>query len=159
MLSRDADAANVRIPPPLIYGLSVVIGWLLEEFLMALSVPLLAPVWLGAISAIFGIAGLIMLVYAAGLFLGAGQNPEPWKTTPSIVVKGIYRWTRNPMYVGMAALQIAVGMYLDNAWIMLLTAPSLIAVYVIAVLPEEQYLTQKFGAEYLRYKDSVRRWL
>lgn len=159
MLSRDADAAAVRFPPPLVYAASLGLGWLLSRFVMPFDVPWLPDAWLWPLALLPGCIGLVMLAYAAGLFVRSGQNPEPWKTTPSIVQSGIYRWTRNPMYVGMALLQIAVGLALDNAWMVLLSAASLGVVYVIAVVPEERYLEQKFGEPYLQYKRSVRRWL
>jgi protein-S-isoprenylcysteine O-methyltransferase Ste14 len=159
MLSRDPHAAEVRIPPPLVYALSIGTGWLLDNFVVALPVPFMAPVWLSVFAAILASIGIVMLTYATGLFLGTGQNPEPWKTTPSLVVTGVYGWTRNPMYVGMALLQLAIGLYLDNAWVVALTIPSLLAVLVIAVIPEELYLTHKFATEYVRYKERVRRWL
>ena len=159
MLSRDSDAARVRFPPPLVYALSLGAGWLVETFAFTLGVPMPSEMWRFTTAAVPGAAGLAMLAYAAGLFVRSGQNPEPWKTTPSMVVSGIYRWTRNPMYVGMALVQVGIGIWLNNLWMVLLTAASLWCVYRIAVMPEEAYLEEKFGDEYRRYKQAVRRWL
>jgi len=63
------------------------------------------------------------------------------------------------MYVGMALLQVAIGLGLGTWWIIILVPVVLTVVHATAVLPEELYLERKFGDEYTRYKASVRRWL
>ena len=158
MLGRDKDAAAVRFPPPLIYLVAIAIGWCLHEYVVPFGAAA-NGIWLDAMAWLYAIVGTIMALYAAGLFFRTGQNPEPWKTTPSIVTHGIYRWTRNPMYVGMALWQAAIALWLANAWIAVMILPALVAVYHIAIKPEEQYLEEKFGDAYLEYKERVRRWL
>ncbi len=110
-----------------------------------------------------GVAVVLASFTVAGVaivqFKHAGQNPEPWKTTPSIIDNGIYRYSRNPMYVALAIFQIGVGLGLGNLWIVALTPLSLVAVYLVAVRHEEAYLERKFGDPYRRYKARVRRWL
>ena len=158
MFGRDDDAAAVRFPPPLIFLSAIAIGWCLHEYVVPFGADA-AGIWLDAMAGLYAVVGTIMLLYAAGLFIRTGQNPEPWKTTPSIVTDGIYRWTRNPMYVGMALWQAAIALWLANAWIAVMILPALVAVYHIAIKPEEQYLEEKFGEAYLEYKERVRRWL
>lgn len=102
--------------------------------------------------------GLALILWAVRWHRRTGQDPAPWKPSPSLLFVGPYRFTRNPMYVGMMALQIGVGMALVNAWVCFLAPASLWIVHWIAVLPEEAYLAQKFGEPYLRYKASVRRY-
>jgi len=63
------------------------------------------------------------------------------------------------MYVGMALIQIAIGIGLANGWIVVLVLPVLLIVYVTAIRHEETYLEEKFGSAYTDYKASVRRWL
>ena len=87
------------------------------------------------------------------------QDPKPWATTPEIISSGIYRFTRNPMYVGMALVQIAIGIGLANWWVILAVPVSLVLVYLTAIRQEEAYLERKFGSAYTDYKMSVRRWL
>jgi protein-S-isoprenylcysteine O-methyltransferase Ste14 len=92
-------------------------------------------------------------------FRRTGQDPKPWESTPEIISTGIYRFTRNPMYVGMALMQIGIGIGLGNGWIIALVPPVLVVIYMIAIRHEEAYLERKFGDTYARYKASVRRWL
>jgi protein-S-isoprenylcysteine O-methyltransferase Ste14 len=83
----------------------------------------------------------------------------PWTSTPQIVSSGVYRFTRNPMYLGLAAIQLGIGVALGNGWIVALVPAVLAAVHVLAIRPEEAYLERKFGDAYRQYKRSVRRWL
>jgi protein-S-isoprenylcysteine O-methyltransferase Ste14 len=74
-------------------------------------------------------------------------------------VQGIYRHTRNPMYLGMTMIQLGIGAVLGNVWIMALSIASLTIVHLTAVRPEEEYLTERFGDAYVQYKKRVRRFL
>jgi protein-S-isoprenylcysteine O-methyltransferase Ste14 len=103
--------------------------------------------------------GVTLLAGALGLFRRTGQDPKPWVSTPEIVSSGVYRWSRNPMYVGMALLLVAIGLGWANGWILVLVLPVLAIVYLTAVRHEERYLERKFGVQYLEYKGSTRRWL
>ncbi len=80
-------------------------------------------------------------------------------STPSLIVEGPYRFSRNPIYLAMTLGQIGLGLLLDNGWIVALSAASLIAVHFIAVRPEEAYLLDRFGEPYRRYLATVRRYL
>jgi protein-S-isoprenylcysteine O-methyltransferase Ste14 len=76
----------------------------------------------------------------------------------AIVSTGVYRFTRNPMYLAMALIYVALAMALDSGVALLLLAPLLLAIQHAVILREERYLERKFGEDYLRYKRSVRRW-
>jgi len=159
--SMDMDERNgaaVRIPPPLVYLAAVIAGALLHEFVWPLRIDIGAGMRIGATAAVM-VAGVGFMVAAMGLFRRTGQDPKPWKTTPEIISTGIYRTTRNPMYVSMALLQIGIGLGLANGWILALVPPVLVVVYTTAIRHEEAYLERKFGGAYLDYKASVRRWL
>jgi protein-S-isoprenylcysteine O-methyltransferase Ste14 len=93
------------------------------------------------------------------LFTRTGQSPFPWKPTPQLILQGPYRFTRNPMYVGVTVFLIGLGLALNNLWISLFAAPALLAVHFIAVLPEERYLTEKFGDSYRSFLARVRRYI
>jgi protein-S-isoprenylcysteine O-methyltransferase Ste14 len=110
-----------------------------------------------------GIAIILAGVASAGSarmhFLRTGQSVIPWKPTPELIFQGPYRFTRNPMYVGLTLMQIGIGIAFDNLWISLLAAVTLAIIHVIAVRPEEAYLAQKFGDPYRQYLTRVRRYL
>jgi protein-S-isoprenylcysteine O-methyltransferase Ste14 len=158
MDANEQDGAAVRIPPPLVYLVAVIAGGLLHEVVLPLPLALAPTVRFG-VTAATALLGLALLAGALGLFRRTGQDPKPWKSTPEIVSTGVYRFTRNPMYLGMALLQTAIGVGWANGWIIALVPGVLAIVYATAIRHEEAYLERKFGDAYIRYKESVRRWL
>ncbi|HXZ55698.1 MAG TPA: isoprenylcysteine carboxylmethyltransferase family protein [Burkholderiales bacterium] len=82
----------------------------------------------------------------------------PQRTT-SLVTTGIFRWTRNPMYLGIAAALVGWAAYLSAAWPLL--GPVLFVLYIdrFQIQPEERALTELFGTEYADYSRRVRRWI
>lgn len=158
MEARERDGAEVRFPPPLMYLLAVVAGGLLHEFVWPISLDLSGGARIGGSIALIA-AGLAMVGSAFGLFRRTGQNPAPWTSSPEVLSTGVYRITRNPMYVGMALVQAGIGVAWANGWIVGLVPPILALIYAIAIRHEEAYLERKFGETYVAYKRSVRRWL
>ncbi len=152
------DGAAVRIPPPLVCSGAIVVGVLLQAFVRALPLPLPVDARVG-LTAVMGLLGLGIILAAIGSFRRTGQDPKPWKSTPEIVLTGVYGRTRNPMYVGMALLQTSLGVGLANGWIVALVPLVLVVIYATAIRHEEAYLERKFGEAYRTYKKSVRRWI
>jgi protein-S-isoprenylcysteine O-methyltransferase Ste14 len=150
-------SANVRFPPPLAYLAFILLGVALQ-YVTPLPVP--APRYLALAAGVtLLLAGLWLNADAWKLFVRTGQHPAPWKPSPELVLSGSYRFTRNPMYLGMTCIQVGLGLALNNLWIGLLAALSLLTVHFIAVVPEERYLTEKFGESYKGYLIKVRRYL
>ena len=106
-----------------------------------------------------GLVGVLFMVGAIRLFVATGQDPKPWRPSPELIAAGIYRVSRNPMYISMAVFQASLGVAIGNAWVVLLVPMSMATVYWTAIRHEEQYLGDKFGEAYVRYTRSVRRWL
>ena len=152
------DGAAVRIPPPLVYLGAVIAGVLMHAFVAPLPVglPIVSRIVVATAAAV---SSLVFMGLAIKLFRRTGQDPKPWATTPEIISTGVYRVTRNPMYVGMALLQIAIGVGLANWWVVIAVPVVLVVVYLAAIRHEEAYLERKFGRAYSDYKESVRRWL
>ncbi len=152
------DGAAVRIPPPLVYLGAVIAGVLMHAFVAPLPVglPIVSRIVVATTAAV---SSLVFMGLAIKLFRRTGQDPKPWATTPEIISTGVYRVTRNPMYVGMALLQIAIGVGLANWWVIIAVPVVLVLVYLTAIRHEEAYLERKFGRAYSDYKESVRRWL
>jgi protein-S-isoprenylcysteine O-methyltransferase Ste14 len=150
--------ADVRFPPPLIVVICILGG---VGFQYAVTP---APVPVGrAISAIAGVLiltiGLGFIAWARVLFTRTGQNPIPWKPSPELILTGPYRFTRNPMYLGITLFEIGFGLAVNNLWISLFAILALSTVHFVAVLPEERYLAKKFGESYTAYRAQVRRYL
>jgi len=110
------------------------------------------------------LAGLCLLASAVidSLAIGtcwrARTSIRPDAPSTALVRTGPYRWSRNPMYLGLALFQAGIGLWLHNAWIVLALIP-VMGVMNTIVAAEERYLTARFGAAYLDYRRSVRRWL
>ena len=152
------DGAAVRIPPPLVYLAGVIAGVLVHAFATPLSIDV-STAWRIALTALAAAPAVVFLGSAIGLFRRTGQDPKPWEPTPEIISSGVYRFTRNPMYLGLAFLQCAIGFGLANGWIIVMVPVVLAIVHVTAIRHEEAYLERKFADEYTRYKARVRRWI
>ena len=155
--TKERDGAAVRFPPPLIYVGAVVIGGLLHAFVLPLPLELPMGLRIG-VAVATALLGVTLIAGAVGLFRRTEQDLKPWTRTPEIISTGIYQFTRNPMYVGMALIQASIGIGLENGWIIALLPPVLVLIYTTAIRPEEAYLERKFGDTYIEYKGSVRRW-
>lgn len=153
-----SGGARVRFPPPLVFVASILLGVILQRVVRPLAIPGGPPIRV-AVGAVLIAAGLCLIVSALVLFRRTGQDPKPWQPSPELVFKGPYRFTRNPMYVAMTLFTVGIGTAINNLWVLLLGAISLLTVHFIAVLPEERYLTEKFGESYRNYLSQVRRYL
>jgi protein-S-isoprenylcysteine O-methyltransferase Ste14 len=149
--------AKVRFPPPLIFLALVAGGVVVQRSIWPIAIHL--GLWSRIVGGAIALAGLTMVIAARLWFKRSGQNPVPWTPSPQLLVDGVYRLTRNPMYVGLTLFQLGLGAALDNLWIAALAPIGLAVVHFIAVRPEEAYLTERFGQSYLRYKAAVRRYL
>jgi protein-S-isoprenylcysteine O-methyltransferase Ste14 len=150
--------ARVHVPPPLVFVVAIVAGAILQHLVAPLSThfPTAAKLALGGSLAL---GALLLFSRSLGWFRRTGQHPRPWTPTPSLIVEGPYRFSRNPIYVAMTAMQVGIGLALDNIWIIGLAVPALATVHFIAVLPEERYLAEAFAASYEQYRARVRRYL
>jgi protein-S-isoprenylcysteine O-methyltransferase Ste14 len=157
MQSRQ-DGARVRLPPPLVFLGFLLVGVFVHSVVLPLRFPLPRSITLAA-GGLLVVAAIALFATALRLFRATGQHPRPWLPTPSLIVEGPYRFTRNPIYVAMTLAQIGLGLLLDDAWIVALSGASLTAVHFIAVRPEEAYLLDRFGEPYRKYLASVRRYL
>jgi protein-S-isoprenylcysteine O-methyltransferase Ste14 len=150
--------ARVRFPPPLVFLLCVLTGVAVARFITPAHVPLPAPLRL-AIGLFVQLAAVALVASARVRFWRTRQSPVPWTPTPELIFDGPYRFTRNPMYVGVTLFMLGLGLTLSNLWISALAIPALVLVHFIAVRPEEKYLAEKFGAPYADYLARVRRYV
>jgi protein-S-isoprenylcysteine O-methyltransferase Ste14 len=150
--------ARVRVPPPLVFLGGILVGVACASLVAPAPVPVGRAVRFSA-AFILVLVGLGFGASAHHLFQRTGQSPIPWKPSPSLLLTGPYRFTRNPMYVGMTLVHIGIGIAVNNLWIALFALPALVVVHFTAVLPEEKYLSEKFGEPYRTYLAEVRRYL
>ena|SRR5215469_197606 len=150
--------ARVRFPPPLVFLGAILLGVMVQRMALHLSLSI-APEFRIATGVLILACGVSLVVSARILFKRTGQSPIPWKPTPELIFRGPYRFTRNPMYVGVTLFVVGLGLAVNNIWISLFAVPALLAVHFIAVLPEERYLAETFGESYRSFIARVRRYL
>ncbi|GLS29342.1 Protein-S-isoprenylcysteine O-methyltransferase Ste14 [Mesorhizobium albiziae] len=152
-----ADTAQVVVRPPLAWALAVVAGLALHWLVPLPFLPAGLPVgWLGA--AIFVLA-LALFAWAIVTVTRSGSNVPTNRPTTAIVESGPYRFTRNPIYLGMVLGLIGLAIALDNLWLLIALAPFALVIRYGVVAREEAYLERKFGDVYRGYRSRVRRWL
>lgn len=151
------EAANTgAIRPPLIYLAAIGIGSLLELALPAPFVPDAVAVPLGLLLATLGVA---LFFSSVGKFRAAGTPVPGNKPTAAIVRAGPYRFSRNPIYLAFSLLQLGIAIGVNSVWLIATLIPAHAVMAWIVIPREEQYLERAFGADYLAYKSSVRRWI
>ncbi len=111
------------------------------------------------IAAVVGVAALALAIRARSTFERAGTHVNPMQPATTLVASGPFRFTRNPMYVGMTTLYLAIAIATRIAWLLVLLVPVLAVMHWGVVLREERYLSGKFGAPYDEYRRRVRRYV
>jgi protein-S-isoprenylcysteine O-methyltransferase Ste14 len=154
----EHGGARVRFPPPLVFLGAIVVGVILDRRVARLSTHL-SPALRLAVGGTILLGAAMLFGSSLRWFKRTGQHPRPWTPTPSLIIEGPYRFSRNPIYVAMTAMQAGFGLALDDLWIIGLAVPALVVVHFIAVRPEERYLAEKFGESYSQYLARVRRYL
>jgi protein-S-isoprenylcysteine O-methyltransferase Ste14 len=150
------DSAGVVAPPPLIYAGALIAGLMMNALFPVAFLPRLLSRMLGWPLVV---SGLLLGIFGFRTLRGAGTNVDPSEPTTAIVVEGPYRFTRNPLYVGMTLMYGGISARANALWAILLLPFVLIVMRRGVIEREERYLERLFGEEYLRYKARVRRWI
>ena len=87
------------------------------------------------------------------------QPSEPKASTTRLITSGMFRFSRNPLYLGLFLAFCGLAVATDKLWWLLLTPVALTLTHYLLIIPEETYLERKFGDEYKAYKHKVRRWI
>src|SRR5215471_3736356 len=152
-----ADAAQVIIRPPLAWGLAVIAGlalnWLAPLPLLPADLP---AGWLGAMVFVFALALFACAIVA---ITRTGSNVPTNLPTTTVVESGPYRFTRNPIYLGMLLGLIGLAIAFDSLWLLVMLVPFALVIRYGVVAREEAYLERKFGDVYRGYSSRIRRWL
>ena len=106
----------------------------------------------------FGVAGLALIVWGIYTLKQAGTTVLPDKGADKLVTDGPFRYRRNPIYMGDVLLFLGLAQLTGNIWFAIAAPLFAIAVYHLAILPEELHLENRFGQAYLDYKETTRRW-
>jgi protein-S-isoprenylcysteine O-methyltransferase Ste14 len=151
------SSLELKIPPPLVALLMAVAMWSVDRLAPSSSAPpfrIAVALVLALVAVSFSVSGVLAFGKAK-----TTKNPMKPQEASSLVVAGVYRITRNPMYLGLFFLLLAWAAFLWSPW--LLFGPLAFAAYIsrFQIIPEERVLATLFGDQYSRYKTQVRRWL
>lgn len=147
-----------RIPPPLVAALFGLAMWVLS--LVAPGVGL-DPLLRWTLSLLALLLGVLVSVMGVISFQRARTTVNPLRpeTATKLVSSGIYRFTRNPMYLGVAFLLVSLAVWLAFPWSLLGVLGFVLYMNRFQIVPEERALASLFGAEFEDYRQKVRRWL
>ncbi len=151
-----SDTSGIRVPPPVYYVAAFLVG-VVFELILPTSWP---PVGVRLAAALLAGGAWLALDGAAMVFFRrAGTSMVPMNPTTALVTSGPYRFTRNPMYVGMAFLYVALAFAFGVIWALVFLPIVIVVIDRFVIAREEPYLERKFGQAYRDYKARVRRWL
>lgn len=155
-MQKPADHPHVFVFPPLLFGVTFLVGLLMHWIYPLVS---LNPFYARLLGTLLLIGGGWLGYSAEAAMRRAGTNVRPDRPTLNIVSDGPFRFTRNPLYLAAIALYAGVALLCVAVWPLVLLAPLLAILHWGVVRREERYLEARFGDAYLVYKARVRRWL
>jgi protein-S-isoprenylcysteine O-methyltransferase Ste14 len=153
------DRPDILFIPPLGFAAALVLAGALGAWV---PLGLLPPFpWRAGVVAGLAVTALALATSLSGFlaFRRAGTNVNPTKPALTVVRDGAFRYTRNPMYLGMVVLMLGIGLVFSNFWAVLLAPVLWFALDRGVVRREEAYLEAKFGDDYRALLAATRRWL
>ena len=155
-MTRYKDHASVKIHPPVLLVIHIGAAWLLGRFI-ALPI-VVSPLFKSIGLALAGI-GFLLGLLSLYSFTKARTTVNPHGSVRAIVSSGVYRFTRNPIYLGMTFMLIGFPLAFGNVWGIPLAPVFILLMNKLVIEHEEAYLEKKFGEAYTGYRSRVRRWL
>jgi protein-S-isoprenylcysteine O-methyltransferase Ste14 len=149
---------ELKIPPVIVLLVLAIMMWISAKNFPFLTLNFDFNVVIAAVVAVFG-CGMVMVGSHSFHRVGTTVNPMKPEATTSLVMEGVYRFTRNPIYLGLAMILSSWGVYLSNLSSLIFVCLFIIYMNHFQIRPEERMLHKLFGARFERYKHQVRRWL
>ena len=152
------ESLELVVPPPIVMLVTALIMWLLSILLPGLTLQGVASLPAAIILGAFGV-GVSMAGIVA--FHRAQTTPDPRRpgSATTLVTSGVYRFSRNPMYLGIQLVLIAWAIFLGNLASLLFAFVFALYIQRFQIRPEERFLQEKFGAEFTAYRAKVRAWI
>ena len=152
----ERDTAGIPVPPPLVFLAPLAVSYVFSRLYPVHLLPPLAADLLGGLLLALWLAVSIPAILT---FRRARTSINPMVPSTALVATGPFRFTRNPLYLGLAFGYSGVSI-LTQAWVAFVLLPFVLVVMQRTVIErEERYLERKFGRDYLQYKQRVRRWV
>lgn len=149
---------HLKIPPPIVTLIGILLIFLSKDYILILY---LHPHLQNTLSLLFLIIGFVIIFLATKEFKKSETTVNPMKpeTSTKLVTSGIFRYTRNPMYLGLASILLASCFYFSSLLGIIIYVPLFIFyITVFQIIPEEESMKSLFNDEYLDYCSKVRRW-
>jgi protein-S-isoprenylcysteine O-methyltransferase Ste14 len=157
-MSTETTTRPSAVPwPPLLIVAVLAAGWL-AGWLYPLPWPGLDDLPARLIGYGLGIAGIALVAWSIATLRRAGTTVQPHQGADRLVTDGPFRWRRNPIYMGDVLILLGLAELTHNIWFVILAPVFALAVYRLAIVPEERHLEERFGQAYLDYKAHTRRW-
>ena len=149
---------KLLIPPPFQALFFSIIMWLISRQFLNANFSLNG---INIFAFVFLIIAVMLLILSINKFRQVGTTISPLKPnkTSSLINSGIYRYTRNPMYLGLLLMLFSIALFLKNFISFLIIPLFMLFITKNQILPEEEALEKIFGGEYKNYKKKVRRWI
>jgi len=153
----SGDNPGVGVHTPLFFLCALLLGVVLNDRVRPLAI--FADDHLRLLGLIGLFLGIGLVAFGRKTMIKHGTNVNPTLPTLAIVETGPFRFTRNPLYVGLTLIYIGLSLLLNTWWSLFLLIPVWLVMHFAVVRREEAYLEGKFGDSYLNYRRSVRRYL
>lgn len=150
------DTAGVVARPPLIYLAAVAVGLVLRRLAPTPFLPRALGYEVGTAVIVIAVA---LLLWGAREMRRAGTSESTTVPTSALVTTGPFRFSRNPLYVSLTLCYLGIMLAAQALWGLALVVVVLLVMRRGVIDREERYMERKFGADYLRYKGRVRRWM
>ena len=150
------DNPGTKVPPPVFLLVAIFVGYWMQR-VVALGL----PDWGGwsVVGATVVGAGCGILIAGWVQFYRAKTSVLHNRPSSFVIQSGLYRFSRNPIYVAALLLQVGIGVMMDNLWVVVLVPVTKVMLDRFVIAGEEAYLEGAFGEVYVAYKKGVRRWV
>jgi protein-S-isoprenylcysteine O-methyltransferase Ste14 len=152
----SSDNPQVLILPPLLYGVALAAGFLMQWLAPRPILSSTARYWAGGVLLA---SGVLLAIWGRRVMEQAGTNVNPSLPTTAVVATGPFRFSRNPLYVALTLIYVGLALLANALWVLMLIVPVLLVMHYGVVRREEIYLDTKFGDAYRSYRSRVRRYL
>ena len=146
----------IKIPPPLIVLVLIISIYFSSTKIDLINIPLQQEVSIFILS-----AGILIFLNPVLQFIKSKTtvNPIQFEEVNKLVISGIFKYSRNPMYLGMLMIILSTSIFYLNIYSILTPLLFILWINKFQIKREEEFLTEKFGDEYLSYKKKTRRWI
>jgi protein-S-isoprenylcysteine O-methyltransferase Ste14 len=146
----------IPIPPPMYYAAGFAAGLLLDA---VLALPIGGRPATAVAGVVIGGLGLLLTFAGVTGVVRHRTTIVPHHPVATLITSGAYRWTRNPMYTGLATAYLGIALLAGSWWPVAVWPLVILAVDRLVIRPEERYLGERFGRTYDEYRARVRRWI